>query len=133
VGLSDLSEIEERLQGSLTSRHQWILATREQSEFSAPVAVAGAEDEPGTVDVADPSPNQEMQIADQEQQVRLWKGIESLPAKERLLLQLRFEQELSLDEIARLCGLQDAQRAHRTLAAVLKKLRHAMEVKFRKI
>jgi RNA polymerase sigma factor (sigma-70 family) len=127
VGLSELSEIEERLQGSLTSRHQWILATREHSEFSSPVAIAGAEDEPGTVDVADPSPNQETKIADREQQVRLWKSIASLPTKERLLLQLRFEQELSLDEIARLCGLQDAQRAHRTLAAVLKKLRRAMK------
>jgi RNA polymerase sigma factor (sigma-70 family) len=122
---SELSEIEERLQGSLTSRQQWILGTRRQPEFSAPIAVAG-EDEPGTVDVADPSPSQETQIVDNEQQVRLGKCLSSLPAKERLLLQLRFEQELSLDEIARLCGLQDAQRAHRMLATVLNKLRHAL-------
>jgi RNA polymerase sigma factor (sigma-70 family) len=127
VGLSDLSEIEERLQGSLTPRQRWILGTRRQAEFTTPVAVVGEEDEPGSVDVADPSPNQETRIADQEQQVRLWKTVASLSANERLLLQFRFEQELSLDEIARLCGLRDAQRAHRWLAAVLKKLRHAMK------
>jgi RNA polymerase sigma factor (sigma-70 family) len=127
VELSELSEIEERLQGALTSRQQWLLGTRRQASFSVSVAVAADEDEPGTLDVPDPTPDQETQITDQEQQVRLWKNVASLPAKERLLLQLRFEQELSFEEIARLCGLQDAQRAHRTLAAVLKKLRHAMK------
>jgi RNA polymerase sigma factor (sigma-70 family) len=125
--LSGLSQIEERLQGSLTSRQQWLLRTRRQPEFGAPVAVADHEDEPGTLDVADPSPSQETQIVDKEQQVMLGKCLSSLPAQERLLLQLRFEQELSLDEIARLCGLQDAQRVHRTLTAIVKKLRHAMK------
>jgi RNA polymerase sigma factor (sigma-70 family) len=124
--LSELSEIEERLQGSLTSRQQWLLRTRRQPEFDAAVAVADHEDEPGSVDVADPSPNQETQTVDKEQHVMLGKCLSSLPAKERLLLQLRFEQELSLDEIARLCGLQDAQRVHRMLATVLNKLRHAL-------
>jgi RNA polymerase sigma factor (sigma-70 family) len=126
--LSELSEIEEHLQSSLTSRQQWLLRTRRQPEFDAAVAVADHEDEPaGSVDVADPSPSQETQIVDKEQQVMLGECLSSLPAKERLLLQLRFEQELSLDEIARLCGLQDAQRVHRTLAIVLKKLRHALK------
>ncbi len=127
VGVSELSEIEERLQGSLTSRQQWILGARRQADFSSQVAVVGEEDEPGTVDVADPSPSQETQIADKEELARLWKSVASLPAQERLLLQLRFEQELSLDEIARLCRLQDAQQVHRTLSAILKKLRNAMQ------
>jgi RNA polymerase sigma factor (sigma-70 family) len=127
VGLSQLSEIEERLQGSLTSRQQWVLGTRRQASFSRSVAVAAEEDEPGTLDIADPTPNQETQITDQEQQLWLRTNVAALPAKDRLLLQLRFEQELSFDEIARLCGLQNAQCAHRTLAAVLKKLRHAMK------
>jgi RNA polymerase sigma factor (sigma-70 family) len=127
VGLSELSQIEERLHGSLTSRQQWILGTRRQQGIGAPIAVAGEEDEPCSVDVVDPTPSQETQIADEEELTRLRKRVESLPPQERLLLQLRFEQELSLDEIARLCGLQDAQRAHRTLATVLKKLRHALK------
>lgn len=127
MGLSELSEIEEHLQGSMTSRQQWILGTRRQPEFSAPVAIAGDGDEPSTLEVADPSPSQETQITDKEELMRLWKSVASLPAQERLLLQLRFEQELSLDEIARLCDLHDAQRVHRTLSAVLKKLRNAMK------
>jgi RNA polymerase sigma factor (sigma-70 family) len=124
--LSLLLEIEERLQGSLTSRQQWLLRTRRRPEFDAPVAVVDHEDEPDTVDVADPTPSPETQIADKEHQVMLGRCLSSLPAQERLLLQLRFEQELSLAEIARLCGLQDAQRVHRMLATVLNKLRHAL-------
>lgn len=124
VGISEMSEIEERLQSSLTSRQHWILGTRRQPEFD--VAVADREEDPGTVDVPDPSPSQESQIADQEQQAQLRTNLASLPAQERYLLQLRFEQELSLGEIARLCGLEDAQRVHRTLATILKKLRHSM-------
>lgn len=45
-----------------------------------------------------------------------------LSAEEGLLLQLRFDQELSFDEIARLTGLGGSQRAHRHIAAILKKL-----------
>jgi len=113
--------------GSLTSRQNWILGTVRRPEFGTTVAVLGEEDEPGIVDIADPTPNQEMQIADRERHARLQKAVDSLPARERLLLQLRFEQELSLEEIARLCGLDRAQSVHRTLASVLKKLHQAMK------
>ena len=125
VGFSEVSEIEEKLQGSLSSRQQWILGSAHPAEVS--VAVAGDEDEPGTLDIADPTPNQEMQVVDLEQQVRLRKGLASLPAQERLLLQLRFEQELTLEEIARLCGFKRPQGVHRILTAVLAKLRHALK------
>ena len=127
VGLSELSEIEERLQASLTSRQHWLLGTRRQPQFSAHVAVSGDEEEQERINAADPTPNPEEQITDQEQQALLRHRLASLSVKERLLLQLRFEQELSLNEIARLCGLEDAQRVHRALAAVLKKLRQAMK------
>jgi len=42
------------------------------------------------------------------------------------VLQFRFERDLSLEEVARLCGLGDGQRVHRKLTAVLKKLRSLM-------
>lgn len=126
-GISDVSEIEERLEGALTSRQQWILATARRPALETAVAVLGEEDDPIWVDIVDPTPNQEIQIADQQQHDRLQKSVDSLPARERLVLQLRFEQGLSLDEIARLCGLDRAQTAHRMLAMVLKKLRNAMK------
>ena len=51
----------------------------------------------------------------------------TIAASQALLLQLRFEQDLSLEEIARMCGLGDAPRVHRKLALVLKKLRCGMD------
>lgn len=127
VKLSDLSRIEERLQGSLTSRQQWILSTRQRPAFSTTAAVAAEESETDLAGVPDPSPSQEVQFVDREQKSRLERNVSSLPAPERLLVQLRFEEDLSLEEIARLCGLQDAQQVHRKLAAILKKLRTAMQ------
>ena len=127
VGLSELSEIEERLQGLLTSRQQWILGTRRRPESSTSLAVTGDEGDLLETDVADPRPNPETWFADQQMQAQLNNSLASLSAQARLLLQLRFEQGLSLDEIARLCGLQDAQRAHRRLAGVLKTLRGSMK------
>jgi RNA polymerase sigma factor (sigma-70 family) len=125
VSLFDLTSIEERLQGSLTSRQQWLLSARRQSHLPA-LAVESEDSGTRAIDVADARPNQEAQFADRQRQAQLRKSFDSLPAQERLLLQLRFEQELSLQEIARLCKLQDAQQVHRRLAAILKKLRSAM-------
>jgi RNA polymerase sigma factor (sigma-70 family) len=126
VGVAELAKIEESLQNSLSSRQRWILSTRKKPEFSAKVAVVGQEEEYGAVEVADLRPDQETQLVSQQQQTKLQRSLGSLPADERLLVQLRFEQDLTLEEIARLCGLGDAQRTHRKLTAVLKKLRSAM-------
>jgi RNA polymerase sigma factor (sigma-70 family) len=126
IDLDELSAIEDRLQSSLTSRQRWILSTRTQSEISSPVAVAGEEGELGVLDIADPQPNQETQLVTQQQREQLQKSLAALPADERLMLQLRFEHDLSLEEVARLCGLGDGQRVHRKLTAVLKKLRSLM-------
>ena len=71
-----------------------------------------------------------MVIATAEEKAQVRNLLASLPADERLLLQLRFEQDLSLDEVAKLCGLGDGQRAHRKMTAILKKLRFAMRHKF---
>jgi RNA polymerase sigma factor (sigma-70 family) len=127
VVASDVLEIEEHLEGSLTSRQRWMLGRGRRPEVGTSAAVLGGEGEAGTIDFTDPSPNQEMQVSDQELYGRLRKSVGSLPARERLLLQLRYEQDLSLEEIARLCGLDRAQSVHRMLASILNKLRHAMK------
>jgi RNA polymerase sigma factor (sigma-70 family) len=126
VDLDELSAVEGRLQNSLSSRQRWILSTRSQSEISTRVAVTGEEDEPRMPEVADSQPDQETLLVTEQQLEQLQKTLASLPADERLLVQLRFEHGLSLDEVARLSGLGDGQRVHRKLTAVLKKLRCLM-------
>jgi len=63
---------------------------------------------------------------DRQQRARLHKSVGLLPPIERLIVHLRFQEELSLSEIAGLTGLGDAQRVHRRIAAILQKLRVAM-------
>ena len=125
VGADEIFAIEERLRRSLNARQHWILSTRRQDQHSA-VAIATDDAEPEIFEVADSQPNQETFFLTTERQAQLRKLVASLPSEERLLLQLRFEQDLSLAEVAKLCGLGDGQRVHRRITAILKKLRFAM-------
>ena len=77
-------------------------------------------------DPADPHPNQESALAAREQEHRLRMALQKLSQPERLLIRLRFEQSLTLEEIAGLMGLSDAQQVHRRIAAILEKLRKNM-------
>ena len=121
----ELSAVEERLQTYLSSRQQWLLSRRRQTEANTALAI-DTEEDGAALEVADPQPDQESQLATKQQLEQLRKGLTSLPADERLLIQLRFEQELTIDEVARLCGLGDGQRVLRKLAIILKKLRSMM-------
>ena len=122
-----MAVIEGRLHSSLSSRQHWILSTRKQSALTKNIAAVGGEQTEQSIDVADPHPDQETLIAGQQQEAQLERCVASLPTEERLILQLRFGQDLSLAEIAHLTGLEDAQRVHRRIAAILKRLRTAMQ------
>lgn len=126
VGRDQLSAIEQRLQTCLSSRQQWLLSMRRQSQARTALAVDTEEEEFAPLEVADPQPDQETQLVSKQQLQRLRDGLRSLPSDERLLIQLRFEHELTVDEVARLCGLGDGQRVLRKLAVILKKLRSMM-------
>lgn len=58
----------------------------------------------------------------------LERAVASLPEDERLLVRLRFEQELTLSEIADLTGLSNPQAADRRLRKVLRKLREPLRL-----
>ena len=126
VGLAHVESAEQKIDRCLNSRQRWILSMR-QAESSTSTVLLSEEGEELISQIPDIRADQEMLIADQEQHAQLMKSLSGLPAQERLLVQLRFEQDLSLDEIARIVGLGDAQRVHRQIGAVLQKLRRAIE------
>jgi RNA polymerase sigma factor (sigma-70 family) len=121
-----LAEVERRIEQALSSRQRWILSTRRKHTFNANVTLLTEEGKDSVAQIADTRLDQESLIAAQEQQAQLKNCVASLPKNERLILQLRFEEELSLDEIARLTGLGDAQRVHRHIRAILERLRSGM-------
>ena len=124
VRAEQVVEIEQKIEGRLNPGQRWILSVRKHAR--AATEMQNDEDEPGMSGVADPAPSPESAVEDKEERGVLQRCLRALPADERLILRLRFDDELSLEEIAKLAGLGDAQRAHRRLTAVLQKLRLAL-------
>ena len=119
--MEQLAVAEEHVQESLNSRQLWLMSTRKsqlQRQQSSIEVIDSPLNEP-----ADPRPNQESALVEEERAERLHRVLGALPKEERLLIRLRFEQGLSLKEIAGLTGLGDAQRVHRRIAGILEKLR----------
>jgi RNA polymerase sigma factor (sigma-70 family) len=124
-----LTDIESRLEHSLSSRQHWLLSAWKQRESSA--SISGTEEETWeeSTAVIETTPNPEKLAADRQQRERLFESLGLLPPNERLIVRLRFEDELSLEEIAHLTRLGDAQRVHRRIAVILQKLRVTMETR----
>jgi RNA polymerase sigma factor (sigma-70 family) len=125
--LQQLPELERGIETRLSSRHRWILATRRQPVFDSNLPEFDDGSEDTIAQIADTRLDQESWLARSEQYAQLKSCVNLLPADERLLLQLRFEEDLSLDEIAKLVGLGDAQRVHRQMGKILKGLREGLE------
>ena len=127
-GLSkqQLMDADAHVRESLSPRQLWLVSVRKaraRGALQALVVGLAEEDDAQEQDPVDPRPNQESVLARQEQEEHLRLALASLSAPERLLIRLRFEEGLSLEQIAGLTGLGDAQRVHRHIADVLGTLR----------
>jgi RNA polymerase sigma factor (sigma-70 family) len=120
-----LAESEQRIERCLTPSQRRLLEerrVRQDRHASSPVDETVARQ-----NVADPAPNPEVQVLLEERAQSLRSAIARLPPREQLMIRLRFEQELTLDQIGRLLELGNAQRVERQLKSVLSKLREALE------
>jgi RNA polymerase sigma factor (sigma-70 family) len=122
-GLTDSSvaEISARLFGLLTPQQRWLLNARPH----APVrpgrrARRGDDWDVERLEARDPGPEQQAGQAQQRQQLR--DALARLPPEQRLLLRLRYEQGLTLAEVARLTRQPDPFRANRQIQAALEAL-----------
>lgn len=112
-----LAAVVRRISDTLTSRQRWLLATRskpmlslEEPEVHREAALA--------VDGDDP----ERRACDEEQHARLEGALQQLEPQQRLLLKLRYQQGRTLQEVARLAGLQDPFRARYLVQKALQRL-----------
>lgn len=109
-----------RLGEKLTQRERWLLSSREVQVDS----LDAAEDQRRSAfSIPDAAPDPEHAAMESEYQESLSSAMQGLPAGDQVLLRLRFEQDLTLAEIARLSGLKDAQAADRRLRSLLDQLR----------
>ena len=122
---AELQESCERIQRSLSPRQQWLIAIRKPKHSSLDAILA--DDGMSLHDqIRDPAPDPEAVAASEEQRAALDWALGGLTAAERVLIRLRYEQELTLEQVARLAGLPDAQTADRRLKQILAGLRKAI-------
>jgi len=115
----------EHLRNTLGPHQMWLLNVRRSRPH---LMNAGGGDPPDGREVEDPSPGPEVQAALREGLDSVQRALAWLPDRDRLLLLLRFEQELPLAQVARILSLQDAQTADRCIREALAKVREYLGV-----
>ena len=114
-----------RLDSLLTPRQRWLLRT-ERPEILRESATSENEGEGIHEQLPDPRPDPEKWAAIQQEQDALAKAVKKLPAADRLLVRLRYEQGLTLGKVAELTGLKDAQTSDRRIRSILDTLREEL-------
>lgn len=118
----ELIAAEERIRKCLTPRQLWLLSLTPPRAVPLPL-----EDPDGHEGhLRDPHPSPEEQLSLTEQRAALARALSRLKASERLLVRLRFEEDLTLEEVARVTGLGNAQQAERRIREVLERLQKAI-------
>lgn len=118
----------ESIQQALSPRQLWLLSTRRPKIESLEGESTDNQESLERL-IPDPRPDPEALSVTREHQAALERGLERLSKAERLLIKLRFEQDLTLREVAELLDLKDAQTADRRIREVLEKLRQELSGK----
>jgi RNA polymerase sigma factor (sigma-70 family) len=114
-----ISEIQANIHIVLTSKQRWQLSkTRHRV-----VAIDGLEES-----IAADEKGPEALVQFEQDRERLQKAMTRLEPKQRLFLQFRYQQDLTLEEVARLMGLKDPFQARRKIEAALSALARAMKI-----
>ena len=113
-----LADISARLFRILTPQQRWHLGARAQVPGRLPRNGLPDDEEPAW-QVATQEPGPGDLVEELQEQQRLREALSQLPADQRLLLRLRYEQGLTLAEVARLTRQPDPFRANRRIQAAL--------------
>ena len=120
-----LTESRARIEKELTANQRWLL-TKRVAQTTSTIGSTLDEPEAPAREIADFHPNPEEQALQNESRTKLRSLLRGLNSRERLLLRMRFEQELTLEQCAKLVGLGNAQRVDRQLKEILARLRNDM-------
>jgi RNA polymerase sigma factor (sigma-70 family) len=119
ITLDQISNTNARLHSILSSNQRWQLSVKR-------VETQSIDDPEADIEANDNGP--EFHVQSDEDRLRLKKAMARLEPQQRLLLQLRYQQDLTLKEVAHLTGLTDLFRARRQIDAALAALTRAMKI-----
>ncbi len=122
VTLARIAESSGRIEAALTPKQRWALEI--QAARRTPETL---KQDTARVEIRDHQPDPEAQALLSERRKALDCALKKLSKRDRLVIQLRFEQELTLEQIARLVDLGNAQRADRQIKEILARLREEMK------
>ena len=120
-----VSEINARLFALLTPQQRWQLSVRTRVLQNGNCR-SSTEVDDLTERVMEPGPGPDDLTAGLQEQRQLRDALARLPAEQRLLLRLRYDQNLTLAEVARLTNQPDPFRANRQIQSALKALAELM-------
>jgi RNA polymerase sigma factor (sigma-70 family) len=121
-----VAQISARLFSLLTPQQRWQLSSRAQFAHRPATGATGEVDDP-TSRSASPEPGPDDLVAELQERQRVREALSMLPPEQRLLLRLRYEQDLTLAEVAHLTRQPDPFRTNRKIQAALKALAGLME------
>jgi RNA polymerase sigma factor (sigma-70 family) len=117
-----VEEAANRLGTRLSARERWLLSAREVHLESLD-AITDEGDGALRLQVRDFAADPERAAIEREHQASLQRVLAGLSKADQLLLRMRFEHGLTLQEIARIAGFKDAQSADRALRTLLERVR----------
>ena len=119
ITLDQISDTNARLHSILSSNQRWQLSVKRAETLTI-------NDSEADIEADDYGP--ELQVQSEEDRLRLNKAMARLEPQQRLLLQLRYQQDLTLREVAQLSGLTDPFKAKRQIDTALAALTRAMKI-----
>ena len=124
ITAQQIGEINGRIHELLSSQQRWRLIARNRATVSLSEALS---DHSSNAEPIAPGPDVDEVTASRMDRERLKAAMSQLSHDDRLVLQLRYQRDLTLDEVARLMRFADPSAAHRQIAAALAKLAEYMK------
>lgn len=122
----DLSEAVRRVRRAVDGRWSWRLLLHRPRMQSLSAGPPGSDPAEGEARLVDPDADPERDAARHERLAALHGALGELSPKARLLIRLRYEQELTLEQVAGLTGLTGPAQVERQIHEALESLRARM-------
>ena len=118
-----VNESRARIEEVLTRNQRWLLTRHSLSKSATEITCP---EETQLSSLPDSQPDPESLAIENQNKKNLYRALKKLDTDQRLLIRLRFEEGLTLVEVAQLLGLGNAQRADRKVKEILARLQKLM-------
>jgi RNA polymerase sigma factor (sigma-70 family) len=119
--VEQVAEANARLFKRLSSRQRWQIVQRSRGSVSLDEAMSPGDDG-AAFQPEDPGASPDQLAEEWMSRDLINEALQKLAPRQRLLLRLRYQQDLTLEEVARLVGLPDPYRANREIQAAIEAL-----------